>query len=106
MSGSLFLTLCGSETADESDGTISPWLAGLNISDFEGSTLGERVAQAAHALGAHVLSPSAESYVSPAPDPAMEGYRPFTTREMVREAKRLGLAVKPWTVRCLSNHPP
>ena len=29
----------------------------------------------------------------------MEGYVAFTTREMIEHAQRLGLKVKPWTVR-------
>ena len=33
------------------------------------------------------------------PDPEMEGYVAFTTREMIEHAQRLGLKVKPWTVR-------
>ncbi|KAI9059675.1 PLC-like phosphodiesterase [Trametes sanguinea] len=90
--------LLDDETAMMPDNSTSPWLAGLRLDDFPGPSLGERVAQAAHAIGADILSPSAESYQSPAPDPDMEGYVPFTTREMVEEAHRLGLQVKPFTV--------
>ncbi|EJD04400.1 PLC-like phosphodiesterase [Fomitiporia mediterranea MF3/22] len=80
----------------------SPWLAGLDLHSFPGPSIGEKISQAAHALGADFLSPSAESYVTPKPDPAMEGYVPFTTREMVKEAQRLGLEVKVWTVNRLN----
>ena len=38
------------------DGATSPWLAGLNPKDFAGPTLGEQLAQAAHSIGAHILS--------------------------------------------------
>ena len=80
-----------------------PWLAGLNVSSFPGPSLGEKVAQAAHALGADILSPSAESDFTPVPDPSMQGFVSFTTREMVKEAHRLGLRVIPWTVRTSSS---
>ncbi|CDO72741.1 hypothetical protein BN946_scf184990.g24 [Trametes cinnabarina] len=87
-----------SETALMPDNSTSPWLAGLRLDDFSGPTLGEQVAQAARAIGADILSPSAESHQSPVPDPDMEDYVPFTTRRMVEEAHRLGLLVKPFTV--------
>jgi hypothetical protein len=80
------------------DKSTSPWLAGLRLDQFNGSSISVQVAQAAHALGADILSPSAESFVSPSPDPAMAGYVPFTTKEMVDEAHDLGMIVKPWTV--------
>lgn len=78
----------------------SPWLAGLNLSSFPGPSLGEKVAQAAHAIDADILSPSTFAYLtSMAPDHRMEGFAGFASREMVREAKRVGMDVKVWTVR-------
>ncbi|KAH9891050.1 PLC-like phosphodiesterase [Cubamyces lactineus] len=86
------------ETAFMPDNSTSPWLAGLRLEDFPGPTVFEQIAQAAHYIGADILSPSAESTWTPVADPEMEGYVPFTTREMVEEGHRLGLLVKPWTV--------
>ncbi|KAL5535130.1 hypothetical protein ACEPAF_3224 [Sanghuangporus sanghuang] len=80
----------------------SPWLGGIDLSSFPGPSTGEKVAQAAHALGADILSPSAQSFQTPVPDPSMQGYIPFTSSEMVREAHRLGLDVKVWTVNRLN----
>ncbi|KAH8120662.1 PLC-like phosphodiesterase [Phellopilus nigrolimitatus] len=80
----------------------SPWLAGINLSSFPGPSSGEKAAQAAHALGVDLFSPSAESFQSPSPDPNIDGYEPFASREMVREAKRLGMGVKVWTVNRLN----
>jgi len=103
--------LVDDETAYMPDGSTSPWLAGLNPLNpstpeeralFNASTPSERIAQAARAIGADILSPSAESYVSPAADPNFQGFSWFTTPGMVREARRLGLAVKPWTVNRLN----
>ncbi|KAJ7102293.1 PLC-like phosphodiesterase [Mycena belliarum] len=68
----------------------SPWLAGLNLQNFSGSSLGERVASAAHHINATILSSSA--YDSP---------RSMTTRDMVDRAHQLGMLVKPWTVNRL-----
>ena len=76
----------------------SPWLAGLDLNSFPGRSIGEKVAQAAHALGADILSPSAESFVSPSPDPSIAGYESFTSPEMVRESRKLGMQTKVWTV--------
>ncbi|KAI0666304.1 PLC-like phosphodiesterase [Trametes maxima] len=90
--------LVDDETALTPDNSTSAWLAGLRLDAFPGPTLSAQVAQAAHFVGADVLSPSAESYETPVPDPAMEGYVPFTTREMVEEAHKLGMLVKPFTV--------
>ncbi|TDL28770.1 PLC-like phosphodiesterase [Rickenella mellea] len=94
--------LVDDETAVMQDKGISPWLAGIDLSRFNASTFGERLAQAAHSIRADILSPSAESYVSPEPDPTMAGYIPFTTKEMVDKAHELGLAVKPWTINRLN----
>ncbi|THH05134.1 hypothetical protein EW145_g5014 [Phellinidium pouzarii] len=80
----------------------SPWLAGLNLSAFPGPSFGEKAAQAAHALGASILSPSAESFQTPSPDPDVDGYLAFASKEMVREAARLGLRVVVWTVNRLN----
>jgi len=87
-----------SETAVMPDNTTSPWLAGLRLDQFPGPSTAEQVAQAAHWLGADVLSPSAESFASTSQDPAMPGYAPFTTKDMVDVAHDLGMVVKPWTV--------
>jgi hypothetical protein len=80
------------------DNSTSPWLGGLRLDQFPGSSIGVRIAQAAHWLGADVLSPSAEAFVSPSPDPALAGYVSFTTKDMVDAAHGLGMTVKPWTV--------
>lgn len=65
---------------------------------FPGLSLGEQIAEAAHSIGADILSP--EDVASPlTPDPTDAGFIPFTTRDMVARAHRLGRMVKPWTVR-------
>jgi hypothetical protein len=87
-----------SETAVMPDNTTSPWLAGLRLDQFPGPSMAEQVAQAAHWLGADILSPAAESFPSTSLDPAMPGYVPFTTKDMVDAAHALGMIVKPWTV--------
>ncbi|KAJ3480220.1 hypothetical protein NLI96_g8505 [Meripilus lineatus] len=89
-------------TATTSDNSTSPWLAGLRLEDFPGPSFEERIAQAAHAVGADILSPAAVSSRGRVSDPALPGYVPFTTRVMVEEAHRLGLEVKPWTVNRLN----
>ncbi|KAL1952254.1 hypothetical protein VTO73DRAFT_1403 [Trametes versicolor] len=90
--------LIDDETASNPYNNTTPWLGGLRLDAFPGHSLSERVAQAAHHIGADVLSPSAESFETPVPDPAMEGYVAFTTPEMIEEAHRLGMLVKPWTL--------
>ncbi|PCH33296.1 PLC-like phosphodiesterase [Wolfiporia cocos MD-104 SS10] len=90
--------LIDDETAYMPDNSTTPWLAGLRLDSFPGPTLGHQVAQAAQAIGADILSPSADSFYSPVPDPSMSGYQTFTTKEMVDEAHKLGMAVKVWTV--------
>jgi len=82
--------------------TVSPWLAGIDLSHFNGSTLSDRVVQAAASIGADILSPSATSESSKALDPEDDGYVPFTTSGMVACAHELGLLVKPWTVNHLN----
>lgn len=81
------------------DNSTTPWLAGLRVDSYPGPTVGHRVAQAARSLGADILSPSAKSFFGTVPDPSMDGYETFTTKQMVDEAHRLGLRVVPWTVR-------
>ena len=83
------------------DNSTTPWLAGLRLDDFSGS-VSQQVAQAAHSIRADVLSPSASSFETPVPDPAMDGYVTFTTREMIDAAHERGMKVKPWTVSLLS----
>lgn len=68
----------------------SPWLGGLNLRDFPGSSLDVKIANAAHSINASILSPSA--YKSP---------QSLTTREMVDQAHFLGMLVEPWTVNSL-----
>ena len=70
----------------------STWLAGLSLSSFLGPSLPEQIAQAAGSLGVHILSPDSSRLTED-----------FTTKEMVDEAHRLGVMVKPWTVRIFST---
>ncbi|KAJ6627298.1 PLC-like phosphodiesterase [Mycena sp. CBHHK59/15] len=78
-------------TVMPNDGT-SPWLAGLNLQNFPGSSLGVRIVNAAHSINATILSPSAYDSI---PGHAL------TTKEMVNQSHRLGMLVKPWTVNHL-----
>ena len=55
----------------------SPWMAGLDIDDFKGDYV-----QAAHAIGADIVSP----------------YWEELSNELVTEAHTLGMKVVPWTV--------
>ncbi|TFL06353.1 PLC-like phosphodiesterase [Pterulicium gracile] len=73
---------------------VYPWLGGVSLDDFNGTTHGERVAQAAASLNVQVLSPGAAAHAEPGPY--------FTTQAMVTQAHRLGLLVKPWTVNNLT----
>ena len=93
------IRIAHSETAFTPDNSTSPWLAGLRLDSFPGPSISRQVAQAAHSIRADILSPAASTSDTPVPDPDMEGYVPFTTREMIEHAQRLGLKVKPWTVR-------
>ncbi|OSX67957.1 hypothetical protein POSPLADRAFT_1052063 [Postia placenta MAD-698-R-SB12] len=95
--------LIDDDTGFMPDNTTTPWLAGLRLDSFPGPTLGHQVAQAAHAIGADILSSSASSYFTPAPDPLMESYVAFTTKEMVDEGHRLDMSVKVWTVNRLNE---
>ncbi|KAI0734009.1 PLC-like phosphodiesterase [Fomitopsis betulina] len=90
--------LIDDDTAWMPDNSTTPWLAGLRVDSYPGPTVGHRVAQAARSLGADILSPSAKSFFGTVPDPSMDGYETFTTKQMVDEAHRLGLRVVPWTV--------
>lgn len=75
--------------------TTSKWLAGLRLEDFPGDTTGEQLAYAARFIKAGILSPAA---IAAGTDPALPGYTPFATKEMIEQAHKLGVAVKPWTV--------
>lgn len=72
---------------------VSPWLAGIDLETFPGRSQGAKIAQAAHSIGATILSPSALSAHG----------EPYTTKEMVDNAHSLGLEVKPWTVNDLNT---
>ncbi|THV06052.1 PLC-like phosphodiesterase [Dendrothele bispora CBS 962.96] len=89
--------LIDADTATMPDNSTSPWLAGLRLDEFEGSSLGEQIANAANFINADILSP-ADIAAEDSPDPAMDGYVAFTTKAMVDKAHELGRAVKPWTV--------
>ncbi|KAF7339995.1 PLC-like phosphodiesterase [Mycena venus] len=78
------------DTALMPDNTISPWLGGLNLQNFSGSSLSVKLANAAHYINASILSPDA--YDSP---------NSLTTKEMVDQAHYLGMLIKPWTVNSL-----
>lgn len=79
----------------------STWFAGADVNKFPGPTLHMRAAQMAASFGLQILSPAATAELSPTEDPAEPDYVPFTTEDMVREAHRLGIEVKPWTVNQL-----
>lgn len=76
----------------------SPWLAGLRLEEFPGPSFGEQIAQAAYAIGAHILSPTVASM---APSDGSGDRIPFTTKSLVSQAHELGMLVKPWTVNRL-----
>lgn len=75
------------------------WLAGLQVDSFQGPSLGEQMAQAAHAIKADILSPTATVLI-PSPEDPSESLK-FTTQSLIDEAHRLGMRVKPWTVNRL-----
>jgi len=89
-------------TATTTDNSTTPWLAGIRLDAFPGPTRGHQVAQAASHIGAEILSPAAVSSEGTTRDPAQPGYVPFTTKEMIEEAHRLSILVKPWTVNRLN----
>lgn len=79
-----------------SDNSTSPWLGGLHLDSFPGPTLGQKMAQAAQAINADILSPCGTCFI---PSYAtFEDDLNFTTQAMVWEAHGLDLSVKPWTV--------
>jgi glycerophosphoryl diester phosphodiesterase len=82
----------------------SAWLQ-LDVDSFNGSTVGERVAQAAASINADILSPSGLAYNGNLTllDPTFPGYETFTTEAMVDTAHALGLSVKVWTVNRLNT---
>ncbi|KAI0762738.1 PLC-like phosphodiesterase [Fomes fomentarius] len=94
--------LIDDETAFGPDNATTPWLAGLRLDSFPGPSVAQQVAQAAQSIQADVLSPAATSSKTPVADPDMDGYLPFTTKEMIDTAHKLGLKVKPWTVNRLN----
>ncbi|KAK0465253.1 PLC-like phosphodiesterase [Desarmillaria tabescens] len=94
--------LISSGTAVGADNNASAWLAGLNLDSFRGATQGERVARAADAIDADILSPSDVSDNSPVEDPNKDGFIYFTTEEMISTSHSLGREVKPWTVNRLN----
>jgi len=89
--------LLSPDTVPSSADVVSPWLAGLRLSDFSGSTLGIQAVNAARSIKADVLS-SMDSIGNTVVDPSLPGYVPFTTKEMIHRAHQLGMMVVPWTV--------
>ncbi|KAI6045035.1 PLC-like phosphodiesterase [Pisolithus marmoratus] len=87
-------TITTSALIDEKTLFASDWLAGLQLDNFPGPSLGEQMAQAAHAIKANILSPIATVLI-PSEDPS-ESVK-FTTQSLIDEAHRLGMQVKPWT---------
>ncbi|KAF9458356.1 PLC-like phosphodiesterase [Collybia nuda] len=90
--------LASSATILTAQNGVSPWLAGLRLSDFPGNTTGVQLANAAHSINAQVLSPLDVDSASPVLDPTLPGFIPFTTKEMIDQAHTVGMVVKPWTV--------
>lgn len=69
----------------------SPWLGGIDVDDYDDDPVA-----AAASFGASAISP-----VHGFPQDGRiddEEYRPYVTREMVRDAHAAGLKVVPWTV--------
>ncbi|KIJ68638.1 hypothetical protein HYDPIDRAFT_165390 [Hydnomerulius pinastri MD-312] len=93
--------LIDEETAFMPDNSTTPWLAGLRLDDFPGPSLGAKIAQAAHAINADILSPEGMTFI-PSLDPSYEETH-FTTQDMINEAHNLGLKVKPWTMNSLGR---
>jgi glycerophosphoryl diester phosphodiesterase len=69
----------------------SPWLAGLDIDDFDGNLVA-----AADEIGVDAVSPAHGEPVRMSVDDPQ--YRPFVTQTMVDDAHERGIAVVPWTV--------
>ncbi|KAL0576572.1 hypothetical protein V5O48_005404 [Marasmius crinis-equi] len=91
------------ETLVIPDNSTSPWLGGVRLDTFGGSSFDQQVAQAAHSIGVDILSP-ADTATWEFDDPAQPGYVPLTTRIMVDKAHELGMLVKPWTVCAFPIH--
>jgi len=87
-----------SSTTIPAPGTISPWLAGLNVTSFAGTTIDVQIVNAANSIKANILSPMDVSGLSPVLDPTQPGFIPFTTKAMIDQAHSVGMTVKPWTV--------
>ncbi|KAH7883802.1 PLC-like phosphodiesterase [Phlebopus sp. FC_14] len=92
--------LIDEETAFMPDNSTSPWLTGLRLDAFPGPTLSAQIAQAAHAIDADILSPSGTALIT-YDESYEEGH--LTTQAMIREAHKLGLKVKPWSVNHLNR---
>ncbi|KAJ8517046.1 hypothetical protein ONZ45_g5707 [Pleurotus djamor] len=90
--------LIDDNTGFGANNATSPWLAGLRLDSFPGPSVGAQVSQAAHSIGANVVSSVGTASKSPTPDPLQPGYIPFTDEPMVSEAHKLGMVVKPWTI--------
>jgi hypothetical protein len=97
----LFLIPSLSTTVYGADNSTSTWLAGLRPDSFPGATLGVQIAQAAKSIDSNILSPAATDGSSGSLDPNIPGYKSFTTEDMVKEAHKSGMLVKPWTVSFL-----
>ncbi|CAE6538547.1 unnamed protein product [Rhizoctonia solani] len=94
--------LVDSTTVYGTNKSTSTWLAGLRPDSFPGATLGVQLAQAAKSIDSNILSPAATDGSSGSLDPNIPGYVSFTTEDMVKEAHRGGMLVKPWTVNRLN----
>ncbi len=64
---------------------VSPWLGGLDVRKFPGSSVNAKVINAAHSFGAEVISP----------------YYPEISTDDVDLAHSLGMKVVPWTVNSI-----
>ncbi|KAH0838495.1 PLC-like phosphodiesterase [Lanmaoa asiatica] len=93
--------LIDEETAFMPDNNTSPWLGGLHLDSFPGPSLSQKMAQAARAINADILSPCGTCFVPSFV--TFEDNLNFVTQVMVREAHALGLSVKPWTMNGLDR---
>ncbi|WP_345493487.1 glycerophosphodiester phosphodiesterase family protein [Nocardia callitridis] len=85
----------GQDVLQEGEPGASPWLGGLDIDDFSGTTQQKLVAAAA-SLGVAAVSPvHGDPQDGAVTDP---GYVPFTNADLVSAAHARGLRVVPWTV--------
>ncbi|KAF8707397.1 carboxypeptidase s, partial [Rhizoctonia solani] len=94
--------LIDSTTVYGVNNSTSTWLAGLRPDSFSGATLGVQIAQAAKSIDSNILSPAATDGSSGSLDPNIPSYKSFTTEDMVKEAHKSGMLVKPWTVNRLN----